>query len=162
MTRPLVVYFGPDKQTNRRERPYPKVYFRTLLFSTSKRGRVIENLFVNIKKDDSETNFGIWVHESGKMLRGSGLFIGEAGFEATHQFSPHDKDSNFTFTEGTYEMNVFGQVVDKGSKKLFFHTFTITPETAKEMSETNLGVYFDWEPGSQTYVTHIDRSVLEI
>ena len=161
MTRPTVVYFGPDEPTHGRATPYPKIYFRTLLFSTTKRGRVIENIFVTLEKDGVEKNFSIWVHDSGKMLRGSGLFVGETGIEATHQFITHDKDSDHTFDEGSYQMRVFGQMLSSKSEKLLFsETFVIASETAEEMRDNKLGVYFDWEPHSQTYITHIDKGDL--
>ena len=44
MTQPTVIYFGPDAPRGREGSPPPKVYLRTLLFATSKRGRVIESM----------------------------------------------------------------------------------------------------------------------
>jgi hypothetical protein len=44
MTQPTVIYyFGPGYSRVRSALPLPKVYLRTLLFATSKRGRVIES-----------------------------------------------------------------------------------------------------------------------
>lgn len=46
MTQPTVIFFGPDNPRSNEEGPLPVVYLRTLLFSTSKRGRVIECMYV--------------------------------------------------------------------------------------------------------------------
>lgn len=50
MTQPTVIYFGPDAPRSRNVSPPPKVYLRTLLFSTSKRGRVIESMHVTLSR----------------------------------------------------------------------------------------------------------------
>ena len=46
MTQPTIIHFGSDSSRSADEPPTPKVYLRTLLFSTSKRGRVIESMYV--------------------------------------------------------------------------------------------------------------------
>ena len=44
MTQPTVIYFGPDAPRSGGGTGLPKVFLRTLLFATSKRGRVIESM----------------------------------------------------------------------------------------------------------------------
>jgi hypothetical protein len=45
MTQPTVIYFGPDGGRRDGLLPgHPKVFFRALLYSTGKRGRVVENM----------------------------------------------------------------------------------------------------------------------
>lgn len=61
MTQPKVIFFGPDGPRSRKETPLPKIYLRTLLFSTSKRGRVIESMHVSLTRNESHQNFNIWV-----------------------------------------------------------------------------------------------------
>lgn len=46
MTPPTVIFFGPDVPRSRSEAPLHKIYLRTLLFSTSKRGRIIQSMHV--------------------------------------------------------------------------------------------------------------------
>jgi hypothetical protein len=66
----------------------PKVYLRTLLFSTSKRGRVVESMHVALSRNEMHQNFNIWVYgEREKLVRGSGLFIGETGIAANQPLS---------------------------------------------------------------------------
>jgi len=86
MTRPTVIYFGPDGSHNRNNMYLPKVYIRSLLYSTSKRGRILESLFVSLSRNESAQNFNIWIHGGPNLKRGSGLYIGENGYESDHHF----------------------------------------------------------------------------
>ena len=52
MTQPTVIYLGPDSPRARDESPLPKVFLRTLLFATSKRGRIAYCAFP--KRDTAE------------------------------------------------------------------------------------------------------------
>jgi hypothetical protein len=61
MTQPTVIFFGPDAPRAHDAAPLPKVYLRTLLFSTSKRGRVIESMHVAISRNEMHQNFNVWV-----------------------------------------------------------------------------------------------------
>ena len=106
MTQPTTIYFGPDAP-RANEPSSPKVYLRTLLFSTSKRGRVIECMYVALSRNETRQNFNIWVYGDDRLVRGSGLFVGETGVEANHHFlTPRDGNS-FRFTEGHYTLDVF-------------------------------------------------------
>jgi hypothetical protein len=89
MTQPTVIFFGPDTPRAREDTPLPKVFLRTLLFSTSKRGRVIESMHVALSRNETHQNFNIWVYGDEKLVRGSGLFVGETGVAATHHFLTH-------------------------------------------------------------------------
>ncbi|MBV8810659.1 MAG: hypothetical protein JO033_18475 [Acidobacteriaceae bacterium] len=110
MTQPTVIFFGPDVPRAREDAPSPKVYLRTLLFSTSKRGRVIESMHVAWWRNETHQNFNIWVYgEREKLVRGSGLFAGETGVAANHHFLT-PTDSTFQFTEGQYRLDVFARL----------------------------------------------------
>ena len=87
MTQPTVIFFGPDAPRSHENIPLPKVYLRTLLFATSKRGRVIESMHVALSRNEMHQNFNIWVYgERNKLERGSGLFVGETGISSNHHF----------------------------------------------------------------------------
>ena len=100
MTQPTVIFFGPDTPRSRCETPLPKIFLRTLLFSTSKRGRVIESMHVALSRNETHQNFNIWVYGDEKLVRGSGLFVGETGVAANHHFLAPRDGSCFHFTEG--------------------------------------------------------------
>lgn len=100
MTQLTVIFFGQDTPRAGDQPALPKVYLRTLLFSTSKRGRVIECMWVALSRNETRQNFNVWVYGDEKLVRGSGLFVGEAGVEANHHFlAPRDENS-FRFAEG--------------------------------------------------------------
>ena len=67
MTQPTVIFFGPDSERS------SKVFLRTLLVSTSKRGRVIESMHIALSRNETHQNFNIWVYGDDKLVRGSGV-----------------------------------------------------------------------------------------
>lgn len=69
MTQPTMIFFGPDKPRDSEDIPFPKVYLRTLLFSTSKRGRIIESMHVSLSRNETHQTFNIWVHGDTKLVR---------------------------------------------------------------------------------------------
>jgi len=158
MTQPTVVFLGPDASRSREEKPSPKVYLRALLFSTSKRGRIIESMHVALARNETHQNFNIWVYGKAKeLVRGSGLFVGETGVEANHHFLTPRDGGNFRFTEGKYRIHVFAHLLgDKQQTLLFSQTLEITRDMAIRLEDPNAGAYFDWGPDSSCYLPHID------
>jgi len=158
MTQPTVIFFGPDSPRGRDETPLPKVFLRTLLFSTSKRGRVIESMHVALSRNETHQNFNIWVYGDEKLVRGSGLFVGETGVAANHHFLTPRDGSGFRFTEGRYRLEVFAHLLgDKDKTKLFSQTLEISPETGAALAEPGAGLYFDWGPDSSHYLPHVEK-----
>ena len=56
MTKPTLIFFGYDAEP----RLSPKVFLRTLLYSTSARGQVIEAMYVKLCHAGSEQIFSFW------------------------------------------------------------------------------------------------------
>lgn len=157
MIQPTVIFFGPDTIKDLREIPLPKIYLRTLLFSTSKRGRVIENMYVALSRNETHQNFNIWVHGDHKLVRGSGLYVGETGVSANHHFLTPRDNASYKFTEGQYRLEVYAHLLgDKKRKLLFSQTLEITKETAGLLTNPGTGVYFDWGPDSGRYLAHVE------
>ncbi len=162
MTQPTVIFFGPDMPRGSDEPPLPKVFLRTLLFATSKRGRVIECMYVALSRNETRQNFNVWVYGAEKhLVRGSGLFVGETGVEANHHFlTPRDENS-FRFTEGRYTLDVFARLLgDPGHIRLFSQALEISRETAATLTEPHAGLYFDWGPDSSRYLPHVETRPL--
>jgi hypothetical protein len=157
MTQPTVIFFGPDAPRSGGEQPLPKIYLRTLLFSTSKRGRVIESLHVSLSRNETKQNFNIWVYGDDRLMRGSGLFVGETGIAANHHFlAPRDEDS-FHFTEGHYKLEVYAHLLgDKAQTRLFLQTLEVSREIGVALKEPGTGLYFDWGPDSSRYLPHVE------
>ena len=158
MTQPTSIFFGPDLPKSHDKAPLPKVYLRTLLFSTSKRGRVVESMHVALSRNESHQNFNIWVYGDDKLVRGSGLFVGETGVATNHHFLAPEDGGSFKFTEGRYRLEVFAHLHgDKIKRLLFSTTLEIPRDIASALAESDTGLYFDWGPDSSRYMMHVDK-----
>ncbi|MCY0389925.1 hypothetical protein OVY01_22560 [Robbsia sp. Bb-Pol-6] len=157
MTPPTVIYFGPDAPRPGRATQLPKVYLRTLLFATSKRGRIVESMHVELHCNETHQSFNIWVHGDQKLVRGSGLYVGETGIGAEHHFLTPDDDNNFQYVAGKYRLEVFAHLLgDEQSKLLFSQDLEITTEIADALKKKQAGVYFDRGARSKAYIPHLD------
>lgn len=155
MTQPTTIFFGPD---GRGFSDSSKVYFRTLLFATSKRGRIIESMHIALFRTETQQIFNIWVFGDEKLSRGSGLFVGENGIAANHHFLTPEDAKRFRFLEGKYKLKVFAQLVgDRRERLLFTLTLDIPSDIAARLKEPNTGLYFDWSPSSKTYLSHLEK-----
>lgn len=159
MTQPTVIYFGRELPRSKDEGLLPKIYLRTLLFSTAKRGRVIESMHVRLTRNETQQNFNIWVHgETKALVRGSGLFVGDTGVAADHHFLTPRGDSNFSFTEGLYRIELFAHLLgDKQRTLLFSQRLEVTRDLAARLEDPGAGLYFDWGPDSLRYIPHIEK-----
>lgn len=153
MTQPTVVFFGPDKDVHN------KVYLRTLLYSTAKRGQVLESLHVTLHRNESKQNFNIWVYgDKGNLKRGSGLFVPQEGVTFDHHFLLPEDGAGFNFLAGNYKLIVHAKLVGKHSAhELMSINLHINETQAKQLAEPNTGIYFDWGPDQQDYYAHIDK-----
>src|SRR5206468_11573007 len=124
-----VIYFGPDGGPPSKKKN--KIFFRALLFATSKRGRIVENMFVRLRREETRQNFNIWVYGDDALARGSGLFIGENGVACNHHFLLSEAVSDFAFRQGTYELTVFARLVGEPRQlQLFSVNLEVTNEIA--------------------------------
>src|ERR1700693_1935198 len=147
MTQPTVIFFGSDTPRPGGRTALPKVYLRTLLFSTSKRGRVIESMHVSLMRHETHQNFNIWVHGDDKLVRGSGMFVGETGVAASHHFLTPEDGGQFKFFAGRYQLHVFAKLLgDRMHTQLFSQELELAPNVAAQLEETGAGLYFDWGP----------------
>ena len=158
MTQPTVIYFGPDSPRSRREGPLPKVFLRTLLFATAKRGRIVESLHITLSRNETRQNFNIWVYGNDKLVRGSGLFIGETGVEANHHFLAPDDAGTFVFCAGRYRLDVYARLLgDRKQIRLFSQALDISTELSTALAQPHAGIFFDWGPDSSSYVPHVEQ-----
>lgn len=159
MTQPTVIFFGPDSSRFGEHLDKPKIYLRTLLFATSKRGRVVESMHVSLAGPETHQNFNIWVHgDTGNLVRGSGLFVGETGVAANHHFLTPEDASDFRWSAGRYRLRVFARLLGDATHKLLFsQDLEISAELAAKLEKSGSGLYFDWGPDSSRYLPHIER-----
>ena len=157
MTQPTVIYLGPDGSRDELPDGTPKVFLRMLLFGTSKRGRIIESMYVRLSRNESRQTFNIWVYGDDKLVRGSGLFVGENGVNANHHFLAPRDGSTFRFFEGTYQLELFAKLLgDKSSKLMLTQTLEVTKSLADALTSPQAGLYFDWGPEAGRYIPHVD------
>jgi len=156
MTQPTVIFFGPDG--SKFDSSKNKIYLRTLLYSTAKRGQVLESLHISIHRNESKQNFNIWVYgEKGNLKRGSGLFIPQEGVTYDHHFLLPEDGANFSFNSGSYKLAVIAKLVGSPiCHELASINLTINEVQAAQLTEPNTGIYFDWGPDQQSYHSHID------
>ena len=152
MTRPTVVFFGPDGAREQSK----KVYIRTLLCSTSDQGRYIQNMYIRLRRGESTQNFNVWVYGNERLMRGSGLFISKNGIAYNHHFLMPKDGTSYDFVAGEYLLQVYVEPVGGSSQKIFEQKVFLTNAQKEEMKVKKAGVYFDWAPNTESYSSHID------
>ena len=158
MTRPTVVFFGPDGSRTGRLNGRPKIYLRALLISDSKRGRIIQSLYATLAHKEARQNFSIWVYGDDRLVRGSGLHINDTGLATNHHFLMPEGETTFRFQEGDYLLEVFAEILgDQHPTLLLSQPLRVSPGEATELANGECGLYFDWGPQANAYHSHIDR-----
>jgi hypothetical protein len=156
MTKPTIVFFGYDMEP----RATPKVFLRTLLYSTATRGQVIEGMFVKVRNSSGERVFSFWGYgETEKLTAGSGLHISQTGIAANHHFVLSVHEHDYHFDAGQYDIDVFANVVGhKNAVRLSTIRLTLSPKLAGSLAN-HAGVLFernisgDYEGHSRTMPT---------
>lgn len=152
MTRPTIIFFGPDGVG----KSHKKVFIRTLLYSTSDKGKYIQNMFIRLQRGEAIQNFNVWVYDDKGLVRGSGLFINKNGIVSNHHFLMPKDGTGYEFLPGEYLLQVFVEAVDENPSKIFEQTLVVTTEQCDKMRAERAGMYFDWAPNTQTYFPHVD------
>ena len=82
-THPSFVSFSYDFVGDKA--PWAKIFVRALLFSTGKRGHVVESLFVRLREGPRTAEFSFWGYGDKDLVRGGGLF--NSGIRGSHESS---------------------------------------------------------------------------
>jgi len=153
MTQPTTVMFGPD---GRHHEGDPKIFLRALLYSTAKRGHVIENMFVRVSHGEHRQSFPIWVLGNERLFRGSGIFVGDQGVVADHHFLLPPDAERYVFKAGEYRLEVFGRIVGaREATVLWSNSLIVSESDARMLTQAHNAIYFDWGPDSNRYITSI-------
>lgn len=152
MTRPSLVGFLYDQPAGE-----PKVFFRSLLFTTGKRGHIVESLYLRVRRDESSQVLNFWMYgDSRPLLIGSGLRVTEDGIAANHHFLPSKDENSFAFVAGEYVIEVYGRIILASTPVLLSSVkLTLTDELALALRNKSNGVMFTWGPDSQKYRAHV-------
>jgi len=113
MTRPSIICFLGQNRTDE-----PKVFIRTLLYSTSDQGQHIQNMFARISVGEKSQDFNIWAYGDNGLVRGSGLFVSKTGVSIYHHFLL-PKNEKWEFIDGNYKIELFAETVAKKNRKFF-------------------------------------------
>lgn len=158
MTQPTVIYFGPDGSREALDHSVQKVFLRSLLFSTSKRGRVIESMFAVLRRNETRQTFNIWVYGDDQLRRGSGLYVGEDGLVTNHHFLMPKDGSSFSFVKGRYQLEIYANVLGATKPSLLLEQeLDVSSDCAKSLSAKTAGLYFDWGSDSKSYLAHVEE-----
>lgn len=157
LTQPAVVFLGPDGTKENAIMAPPKIFLRTLLHATGKRGVMVETMHVKVTRNETVQNFNIWVYGDRELVRGSGLFVGEEGVSTNHHFLAPKDGSSFSFGEGCYRIELFAKLLsEQRARKVWSDELTISAEQSAEIA-AGAGIYFDWGPDSKRYIPHVEK-----
>jgi hypothetical protein len=159
MTKPTIFFFGFDHV----DRPIPKIYVRTLLFSTASNGRVLENMYLLVKSPIGESIYSFWGHtnsDAKNLTRGSGLYIPKNGFLADHHFNPDpSQDVTNPFPVGSYEIEVIArQYADSTNRKLGKFELQLDQKMSASLNKENNGVMWSLNPIDQSYHAELRKA----
>ncbi|HEV2146007.1 MAG TPA: hypothetical protein VGR37_01175 [Longimicrobiaceae bacterium] len=151
MTQPALVYLGSDGDIST-----PKVYLRTMLYSSGERGHILESMFVKVLRGESAQTFNVWVLGESELSRGSGLYISESGVSCNHHFLLPADGTRFDLIPGEYAIQVFGAIVS-GRRILKLKEFrvTLTSQDIEVIQRDRGGIFFDWSPEHHRYHSHV-------
>lgn len=154
MVRPALVAFLDARGSDG-----PKVWFRTLLYSTSRRGNVIESMFVRLRRGESRQNFSFWVCGDGSQLAGGcGLYVGQSGTVLNHHFVLPKDGTRYEFLPGEYVLEVFATLVgQRQALQLAAIPLHLSGDHAKALKNADENIYFNWWPDSGRYNAHVVR-----
>jgi len=115
-------------------------------------------MYVSLRRNERKQNFNIWVYGDGRLVRGSGLYVGDSGISVSHHFLPPEDMTPFKFSEGIYHFEVFAKLLgDEQTHLLFSEQLTVDASAADALENKDAGLYFDWGPDSERYIPHIDK-----
>jgi len=138
--------------------PQAKIFLRTLLFSTAKRGWVVENLFLRVSEGKRNEEFSFWGHGDKDLVRGSGMFVPENGVVTNHHFNPLHADTLFRFSHGRYKLELVAKLV--GRKRLV-SLWNINLDIPVGVFDNNIAretaVFFNWSAENNEYEVSIEK-----
>ena len=152
MTRPTTIAFLGARTTDG-----PKIYLRTLLYCTARRGHVVESMFVRLRRGESHQTFNVWLYGDQKLAGGAGLYVGHEGVTFNHHFVLPRDGTKFEFLPGEYSLEIFAALVNASPLRLTQLHLHLTEQQAEALKDKQCGIFFDWGPDSGKYHAHIDR-----
>jgi len=152
MTKPTTIFFGPDFGAPN----IPKIYFKALLYSTSRRRNIIQSMYIRVRRSETQQVFNVWVYgDTGPLVRGSGLSVGYDGVAYDHHFLLPRDQTSFEFLPGRYTIEIYATLVNRGQKQLASIDVILSAEESEAIRTEGAGVHFDLSTDDETYISHI-------
>jgi hypothetical protein len=153
MTQPTQVGIGFGEAGTKNQ-----VFVRCLLFATSKRGAVLENMYARVRCGERSQNFSIWVHgQPHSMSRGAGLLVSESGLAANFHFLLRPDEPDFPLTTGIYKVEIIGRLLRSTSEVVLTVAHVEVTPAMTGAESAGVGLQFDWAPDSNVYVGHVAK-----
>jgi hypothetical protein len=145
MLRPMLIGFLS-------EAGQPKLFVRAMIYATGKRGRIVEALYLKVRRGDSTQAFNFWMYgETKPDIIGSGLMVGENGVALNHYFLP-PKAAAFRFLAGEYLIEVHAKILNRSTPVVLAEVkLSLSEELATTFADPSMGVLFTWMADSQCY-----------
>lgn len=139
--------------------PLAKVFLRSLLYSTGKRGHVVENLFLRVSDGSRSEVFSFWAYgERNELILGSGLSVPESGVAANHHFNPEHQDVLFRFSQGIYTLELVAKLIGQHKPiSLWTTTLDVPAGPFSSSIARDTAIYFRWSLENQRYVAKVER-----
>lgn len=149
MTKPVQVALMYDYPAK------PKIFLRTLLYATGKRGYVIEGLYLKIKHAGATNTFGFWSYgDRNNLMVTGGLRVTEEGEAHDHHFQQINEQS--AFDQGDYEIAVYARIVNRRSAKQLSTFKIVLSEEEATTLRVRRGVLFTLNPETAIYHASFD------
>jgi hypothetical protein len=137
--------------------PQAKIFFRALLFSTGKRGQVVESLFLRVREGSRQVEFSFWGLGDKDLVRGSGLFVPETGVVTNHHFNPIDSEAMFLFSGGFYSLELVAKFVGRERLvSLWNVTLEVPVGVFGSATACEKAIFYSWSPDKRSYVVSIE------
>ena len=148
MTQPVQIAFLYEAEK-------PKIFLRTLLYTTGKRGYVIEGLYLKVKHAGSTEMFGFWAYgERNALMVAGGLRVTEEGVAYNHHFLQINEHTYFP--GGSYEIAVYARIVNRRTAKPLATIKVALSEEEATRLHLDRGVLFTWNPDTKIYHPSFD------
>jgi len=152
MTKPTFIAFFQAHRVDG-----PKIFLRSLLYSTARRGQLVESMFVRLRRGESSQTFNVWAYGERELARGSGIYVGHEGLTFNHHFLLPKDGTEFRFLPGDYVLEIHAALVNQKPLLLQQIKLHVTDEHAAALKEKHAAVFFDWGPDAGTYHAHVNR-----
>jgi hypothetical protein len=150
MTMPVQITF---QSANARR---PEFVLNTFLYSTGKRGYVIESLYLEVEHGGTHL-FSSWSYrQNGALIPASGLRVSEDGVMSANHFFETDKRGRFYFEQGEIQISVYTTVANRKKATLLGKIgLKLSEEQASQMHLRNSAVVFTFDPQKKEYVSSL-------